>query len=93
MKDKFLEVMMETKDLNLLAKLWSFGADIQWRELYEEYTPQKVKLPLYPFAEESYWVPRNQSAQVPEILPRQSSLHPLLDSNESTLEQQFLKRH
>ncbi len=93
MKDKFLEVMMETKDLNLLAKLWSFRADIQWRELYEEYTPQKVKLPLYPFAEESYWVPRNQSATFPEILPRQSSLHPLLDSNESTLEQQFLKRH
>ncbi|WP_230122512.1 polyketide synthase dehydratase domain-containing protein, partial [Bacillus velezensis] len=91
MKDKFLEVMMETKDLNLLAKLWSFGADIQWRELYEEYTPQKVKLPLYPFAEESYWVPRNQSAIFPETLPQQSSLHPLLDSNESTLEQQFFK--
>lgn len=91
MKDKFLEVMMETKDLNLLAKLWSFGADIQWRELYEEYTPQKVKLPLYPFAEESYWVPRNQSSIFPEILPQQSSLHPLLDSNESTLEQQFFK--
>ncbi|WP_439196879.1 SDR family NAD(P)-dependent oxidoreductase [Bacillus velezensis] len=91
MKDKFLEAMMETKDLNLLAKLWSFGADIQWRELYEEYTPQKVKLPLYPFAEESYWVPGSQSAVFPETLPQQSSLHPLLDSNESTLEQQFFK--
>lgn len=36
-------------------------------------------------------MPRNQSAIFPEILPQQSSLHPLLDSNESTLEQQFFK--
>ncbi|CUB27899.1 Polyketide synthase PksL [Bacillus subtilis] len=92
MKEQFLKAVMEKRDVSDLAKLWSYGVDIQWRNLYEDRPKaRRVDLPLYPFAEESYWVPRVSDEKL-SALQNKTVLHPLLDSNESTLEQQYFKK-
>ncbi|WP_309896269.1 SDR family NAD(P)-dependent oxidoreductase [Archangium sp.] len=69
--------------LRELAAQWSQGAEIDWRTLYPEGTPRRTPLPTYPFARQSYWLPRSKQS-----VPATSSarVHPLLGRNSSTLE-------
>jgi acyl transferase domain-containing protein/enoyl-CoA hydratase/carnithine racemase/acyl carrier protein len=39
-----------------LAELWVKGLRIDWSQLYDGVTPQRVSLPTYPFARERYWI-------------------------------------
>ncbi|MDJ0745275.1 MAG: hypothetical protein QNJ32_18205 [Xenococcaceae cyanobacterium MO_167.B27] len=41
---------------NNLAKLYVKGANIAWKELYQEYSGKKVPLPNYPFQRKIYWL-------------------------------------
>lgn len=43
-------------DLAAIADLWTTGHDIDWGALFTEDRLAPVALPLYPFAQESYWI-------------------------------------
>lgn len=44
-----------TAYLSALGQLYTIGVDIDWALTYKNVTSQFVKLPLYPWQEESYW--------------------------------------
>jgi acyl transferase domain-containing protein len=35
--------------------LWAGGFDVDWDRLYQGGKPQRLRLPVYPFAQEYYW--------------------------------------
>ncbi|MDN3379158.1 MULTISPECIES: SDR family NAD(P)-dependent oxidoreductase [unclassified Pseudoalteromonas] len=50
-------------DLNKLAEYWLSGGQVAWHNLYSA-PQQKIRLPSYPFAGDSYWVSDLSSAGV-----------------------------
>lgn len=79
-----------------LLELWVQGIDIQWSLAYNdgEVLPQRISLPVYPFAKEKYWyTPVTIEAEVNTELQSQASsisdcIHPLLHRNNSRLQEQ-----
>ncbi|WP_418910937.1 ketoacyl-synthetase C-terminal extension domain-containing protein, partial [Bacillus subtilis] len=55
-----LQTWIEKKRLEKVAELWVKGLQIDWNKLYGEYTPRRISLPAYPFAEEYYWLPTQE---------------------------------
>ncbi|MCJ8269703.1 MAG: hypothetical protein MJK04_09905, partial [Psychrosphaera sp.] len=47
---------IEQQAFHKLLSLWVVGAKIDWQLLYGDHKPQKIRLPTYPFAKESYWL-------------------------------------
>ncbi len=48
--------IINNKEIEELARLWTLGADIDWKLLYTlPNTPNRISLPVYPFAREKYW--------------------------------------
>ncbi|MBU6400060.1 MAG: SDR family NAD(P)-dependent oxidoreductase, partial [Verrucomicrobia bacterium] len=73
------------KELPEIAAAWAGGADIDWSVFDAGSQAKRVSLPTYPFVRERHWI-----ATFPGKAAE--SLHPLLDRNASTLEEQrFLK--
>ncbi len=77
-------------DLKALAELWISGAEIDWNQLYPDKSPHTVSLPTYPFAGERYWVVEKKEDLA--LTDPVSVLHPLLDTNESTLQEQCFQK-
>ncbi|MFC1886869.1 beta-ketoacyl synthase N-terminal-like domain-containing protein, partial [Thermodesulfobacteriota bacterium] len=71
----FINAVIDERDLNKLARLWISGAKIDWELFYIEDRPNRISLPTYPFAKESYWVPKTSNAEYGE----NKCLHPLVD--------------
>nr|AVI26422.1 polyketide synthase [Candidatus Entotheonella serta] len=79
----FIESIVRRKNLSKLAQLWVGGTDIDWTLLYHRPSsdaavlPQRISLPGYPFARESYWLAAPTlaaSSLVVERLPRQDDI-------------------
>lgn len=83
-----------------LARDWVDGAAIDWARAWPEASrPQRLRLPLYPFAKDTYWQPARrpllgaqqavQTAQAvaapAPVVQQPAQLHPLLHRNVSTL--------
>ena len=47
---------IEDKKYNKLLDFWVKGLELDWNKLYQQRKPQRISLPTYPFAKESYWV-------------------------------------
>lgn len=91
---QFVQVLMNNKKYKKLAQLWVAGARIEWELLYSGMTPRIVSLPTYPFFPERHWVPEKTKGRAIEADRAASSvLHPLLDQNESTLEEQCFTKY
>jgi len=82
--EAFMKVVIDKKDFPKLAQLWVSGIEIDWQLLYPNQKPQRISLPTYPFARERYWVPALESKVVGEQ-SKIAKLHPLLESNTSTI--------
>ncbi|MER6405749.1 SDR family NAD(P)-dependent oxidoreductase [Streptomyces viridosporus] len=78
-----------------LADLYCQGYELAWENLFGDRPLPCVSLPGYPFARETYWVDsaRSGRAAPPNTLPASTVLHPLLDSNISTLRSQRFAKH
>ncbi|EIW16801.1 polyketide synthase dehydratase domain-containing protein, partial [Pelosinus fermentans] len=75
--------------LHALADLYCQGYDLAWRQLYGEEKPNRLHLPGYPFAKESYWVPEMESSLTDRShLGNVTVLHPLLQQNTSDFSEQ-----
>ncbi len=79
----FIENAIKYKEFETLAELWTNGVKIDWNLMYTDDNIKKVRLPLYPFQEDRYWVDEKekQTKEIPKI-------HPLIHQNVSTLEEQ-----
>ncbi|UCH94697.1 MAG: SDR family NAD(P)-dependent oxidoreductase [Candidatus Aminicenantes bacterium] len=81
-----------------LADLYVKGYELEWRELYRGDCCQRISLPGYPFARQRCWVPEDQGSISGKTMKSTGAatsingLHPLLDTNESTLEEQCFKK-
>ena len=85
--DRFLEPLLEGRQLVKLAYLWVSGVAVNWGGLWTGRRMRRASLPGYPFERQRYWVPagtkRDQSQAAAAV-----RLHPLLHQNESTLKVQ-----
>lgn len=72
-----------------LMEFWVNGMEISWEAIPRDPETRRINLPAYPFAGQRYWAQGNGGLR---RIPSQEAIHPLLDSNESTLgEQRFRK--
>jgi acyl transferase domain-containing protein/acyl-CoA synthetase (AMP-forming)/AMP-acid ligase II/acyl carrier protein/2-polyprenyl-3-methyl-5-hydroxy-6-metoxy-1,4-benzoquinol methylase len=89
----FLKIVVEEQEFSQLAQLWVSGVEIDWQLLYPSQKPQRISLPTYPFAKERYWISTSdKNLKIVDVKGHKANLHPLLDSNESTLEEQCFKK-
>ncbi len=89
----FVKKLIINGEMEKLAQLWVEGKNIEWSVLYEGLKPQRISVPTYPFAREIYWADRNTgTGNRAEHQVKVSVLTALIDSNESTLEEQCFKK-
>ncbi len=80
----YIEVAIRDKEIESLMQLWVKGVAIDWSLIYDnENRPNKISLPGYPFAKESYWIP-----ELDDNNGGIEKLHPLLHRNESDFSEQ-----
>ncbi|MBV9493621.1 MAG: SDR family NAD(P)-dependent oxidoreductase, partial [Acidobacteria bacterium] len=82
-RDAVVEKLIAGQNLSKLLKLWVKGLDLDWTRLYGERKPRRVSLPVYPFANDRYWIDAVVDAKTVA-----SSVHPLLHRNDSSLHEQ-----
>jgi acyl transferase domain-containing protein/NAD(P)-dependent dehydrogenase (short-subunit alcohol dehydrogenase family) len=79
------------EDLTGVARRWVAGAKVDWESVVTAegaVRPQRVELlPTYPFARERYWISQ-VSAPAHGRTGLAAGLHPMIDANTSTLEEQ-----
>ncbi|MEH2062923.1 MAG: SDR family NAD(P)-dependent oxidoreductase [Nostoc sp.] len=66
--EQIIAQWMQKGKLEKVAAAWVQGQSIDWSVLYRELTADKIHIPTYPFAEEHYWKPEEQSI-APETIP------------------------
>ncbi|WP_256524085.1 SDR family NAD(P)-dependent oxidoreductase [Aquimarina sp. EL_43] len=72
-----IDKWIQQKKLSNLIKLWVEGYDLDWNKLYGKVKPQRIQLPLYPFAKERYWIEENKSRKNVESVFEQEITEPL----------------
>ncbi len=82
------QILVQSKDqsaLEELARVYVQGAEVDWSLLYRQQRVKRISLPIYPFAEERFWIestPEGKSLQQLQSVP----IAPLLDELLSTLD-------
>ncbi|ASJ54821.1 polyketide synthase [Brevibacillus formosus] len=71
-----------------ILQMWVQGLIFDWNKLYGDTKPRRISLPAYPFARESYWLPKVESQAIGFTAGALAYLHPLLHLNTSTLSEQ-----
>ncbi|QHI36099.1 Polyketide synthase PksL [Kordia antarctica] len=88
-REMIVKKWIADKKLNKLLDLWTRGLDVDWNILYGEAKPERMRLPLYPFARERYWIENtavhNQTTVYVEAVAK---VHPLLHQNTASLKEQ-----
>ncbi|GAX59134.1 polyketide synthase of type I [Candidatus Scalindua japonica] len=83
---------MQTGQLIEVANLWVNGLRINWQEIYKNDVGQRISLPTYPFAKERCWASSSEVTGETSASEGIARLHPLIDSNVSTLEEQKFRK-
>ncbi len=89
-KAEFLRLLGQSRDPRKLAGLWVEGVLPGWQGLRPGSNARRISLPTYPFRDQRHWV--TLSSPVAESSSRLPSLHPMLDSNQSTFACQRFKK-
>ena len=90
--EEFLKNIIKNKKLSKLAQLWIIGVEINWDVIYANCRPKRLPLPTYPFEKVRHWIPETQNNLNNTNRLSSKALHPFIDSNESTLEEQTYKK-
>lgn len=60
---EFLRQLCERKELGRIAQLWVRGVELDWSVLHRQGDRIRVSLPVYPFAQERYWIDVAENAR------------------------------
>lgn len=85
---EFLKSLANAGKMDSLCRLWVSGLDIAWKKVMPEAQGRKIPVPSYPFEKKAYWYTEEEDVFT---LPSHV-LTPVIDSNESVLEQQYYKK-
>ncbi|MEE9355676.1 MAG: SDR family NAD(P)-dependent oxidoreductase [Methylococcaceae bacterium] len=83
-----IDIMLTKGKYQKLVELWVKGLHLDWNKLYGLHKPQRISLPIYPFAKERYWIAKAGQQGTADITENMSVLHPLVHNNTSSLSQQ-----
>ena len=78
------------RDLPRLAAAWVGGCVVDWECLHDRGARKRLSLPGYSFQRQRYWI--NKSVGAKAGAGTVATLHPLLDANVSTLEEQTFRK-
>src|SRR5947209_8432433 len=87
-KEAIVNKWVGQRKLSKLLELWVKGLEVDWSKLYGAEKPQRMRLPVYPFARERYWIDRTDNNFLTAKALAQSVLHPLLHNNTSDFNEQ-----
>lgn len=88
MKETIVTKWIAGGKLSKVLNLWVSGLELDWNQLYGEDKPQRISLPLYPFAKERYWIDAVAGGRGAGGGAPAAALHPLLHKNTSDLGEQ-----
>src|SRR6185369_2416438 len=89
-KEEFIQLLSQSRRPYELAELWADGLFADWRGFISNPSCKRVSLPTYPFADKRHWAGKN--SPVRSFLQPAASVHPMVDTNESTFERQIFKK-
>ncbi|RNM07520.1 SDR family NAD(P)-dependent oxidoreductase [Dickeya undicola] len=79
--------------LDVLGEAWANGHEVDWSQLPTAAVRRRVSLPGYAFQRQDCWAPTLPATRLEAVSPATAALHPLIDTNVSTLAvQAFRKR-
>ncbi len=81
-----IPALLARREFAPLADAWVHGVAVDWQQMHARGARRRVSLPGYPFQRQRYWV--NKPEQVESV----SVLHPLIDANISTLDEQTFSK-
>ncbi|HYJ85578.1 MAG TPA: SDR family NAD(P)-dependent oxidoreductase, partial [Pyrinomonadaceae bacterium] len=79
---EFIQMLMQSRNLQKLAQLWVSGVNVDWKALRQQTTAHRISLPTYPFAKDRYWFPQTTRKAEPT---NTAALHPLIDKLDLSL--------
>jgi polyketide synthase PksN len=88
--DSATQAWIAEHDLLRIAAAWVRGFVVEWERLHDGGARKRLSLPGYSFHRERYWI--SKSAVTKRGPSAVAALHPLLDVNVSTLEQQMFSK-
>ncbi|MEQ1511202.1 MAG: SDR family NAD(P)-dependent oxidoreductase [Lysobacteraceae bacterium] len=85
-----LPAWLSRRELSSLARYWVDGGVVEWKRMHVSaagtVARRRVSLPGYPFQRQRYWV------TPPTRIESVAALHPLIDANVSTLDEQAFSK-
>ncbi|RSZ60405.1 SDR family NAD(P)-dependent oxidoreductase [Massilia atriviolacea] len=90
-KELFVALLSQGRDPHKLAQLWIDGLLADCSGLPES-GGKRTSLPTYPFADKRHWIGTGKAASAAPAAQVLPSLHPMIDSNESTFQRQLFKK-
>jgi acyl transferase domain-containing protein/tryptophanase/acyl carrier protein len=90
-KQELVRLLSQSGDPRRMAALWTEGLLADWQGFQANGSGRRISLPTYPFAGKRHWIGDPLVAAQPHV-SQAASLHPMIDSNESTFERQIFKK-
>ncbi|TWI44010.1 polyketide synthase PksN [Pseudoduganella flava] len=87
---QFVALLVQGGDPHKLAGLWAGGLLPDCRG-FDRGVGRRTSLPTYPFADKRHWIGTGRAIAA-ATTASQAVLHPLIDSNESTFQQQLFRK-
>ncbi|MFC5475609.1 SDR family NAD(P)-dependent oxidoreductase [Paraherbaspirillum soli] len=81
-----LAAWIAQQDLPQLAQAWVNGHSVAWEQLHAPQARKRLSLPGYVFQRQRYWIAKPNGAAAGVVL------HPMIDANVSTLEEQTFRK-
>ncbi|MFQ3244034.1 MAG: polyketide synthase PksJ [Arenicella sp.] len=82
--DDVVNKWLQGGKLNKVLGLWVKGLALDWQKLYSDERPQKISLPGYPFAKDSYWPEQKLTSEGQPGLHSEKTQQSLLTPRDNT---------
>jgi polyketide synthase PksN len=87
-REALVKQWLEKGKLGKVVELWVKGLEVEWGKLWGEEKPQRISLPVYPFARDRYWIEAGAGGAQAAERGTGRVLHPLVQRNTSDLAEQ-----